>query len=145
MSKCREMNCVNAVSWIDISIASIPQPGYCYLHSSLMSPARQEGLRNINTGEPYLEPVDPDDLVDYDNPSLVGPQHWPPPGKKVEEKIILSAKDIGDKKVGDNLFCQAGAPGVGHVIYKITRIDENWVHGFVIENTVRVLDPDEVI
>ena len=62
-----------------------------------------------------------------------------------EVKIILSAEHIGDKKVGDDLFCSAGAPGVGHVIYRITHIADAWVYGYEIENTIRMLDPEDVI
>ena len=80
---------------------------------------------------------------DNDNPSVVGPQEWPPPGR--EDEIILRAEDIEDKKVGDILVCHAGAPGIGCVIYRITRIDDEFVYGFEVQNTIRILDPDEVI
>ena len=64
-----------------------------------------------------------------------------------EVKVIFGVDCLDDKDVGDKVFCIAGAPGVGHVIYKITHIDKiaGWVYGYEIENTMRVLDPSEVI
>lgn len=42
-------------------------------------------------------------------------------------------------KVGDSVYASAAAPGSGHIIYQITRIDEQgraW--GIVIEDTMFV-------
>ncbi len=63
--------------------------------------------------------------------------------KKIE--VILQTEDIGKLTVGDNLLVQNGAPGIGHILYKITQIDEKFVYGFILEDTTRILDPSEVI
>ncbi len=61
----------------------------------------------------------------------------------MSEKVILLTEDIGNLKVGDNLFCSAGAPGIGYTIERITRIDEKFVYGYLIKDTTRILDPSE--
>lgn len=62
-----------------------------------------------------------------------------------QEKIILSAEDVGDKKLGDVLAMAVGAPGIGTVTYKITRIDDEGVYGYLLEDNSRILEPWEVI
>lgn len=46
------------------------------------------------------------------------------------------------KKVGDIIRHEAGAPGVGYVDYKITRMDETGVYAVEVANTIWVPDGD---
>lgn len=54
-------------------------------------------------------------------------------------------KAVAENAPGDILVAYAAAPGTGHVKHRITRIDETGVYGVEIENTMRILDPSEVI
>ena len=74
-----------------------------------------------------------------------------------EEKLIYPptvGDGIGNKipyesytnaKVGQICTVWAGAPGTGKIVHKITRKDETGVYGIVIENTMRMLEPYEVM
>jgi hypothetical protein len=50
-----------------------------------------------------------------------------------------------DKPIGTRTYADAGAPGVGHIIHEITHIDATGIYGFVVENTMRMMDPSECI
>jgi len=60
----------------------------------------------------------------------------------------INEVDLGNeiakgKNVGDKVFCFAGAPGVGHIIYQITRFDEQGnAYAVVIEDTIWVPEPE---
>ena len=60
--------------------------------------------------------------------------------QEVDYECYLHARET--KKVGDTLFASAGAPGVGHRIDRITRIDETGVYGVEVENTIWVPEGD---
>lgn len=47
--------------------------------------------------------------------------------------------------VGEELVFHAGAPGIGRQVIEITAIDEDGIWGIEKSNTIRVLDPSEVI
>lgn len=49
---------------------------------------------------------------------------------------------VRNNKVGDVVRAWAGAPGVGHITHRITRIDETGVYAIEIENTISVPDDD---
>jgi NADPH-dependent curcumin reductase CurA len=49
------------------------------------------------------------------------------------------------KKVGDTVVVFAGAPGIGRIVYRVTRIDADGVFGFVVENSIEVLDPSDCV
>lgn len=50
------------------------------------------------------------------------------------------------KKVGEEVLYQVAAPGIGTVMYRITRIDEKGCYwGILIKDASRILDPSEVI
>lgn len=44
-------------------------------------------------------------------------------------------------KLGDSFVCDAGAPGMGRVVYYVTKIDEDGIWGYEIENTIREMEP----
>ena len=46
--------------------------------------------------------------------------------------------------VGEKITHYAGAPGIGRIVYRITREDADGWWGYVIEDTIRELDPSEV-
>lgn len=50
--------------------------------------------------------------------------------------------EIAILKLGSRRTHHAGAPGVGHVTYAITRIDEEGAWGIEIENTMEIPDAD---
>lgn len=47
--------------------------------------------------------------------------------------------------VGTILVAFAGAPGIGRISHMITRVDKTGVYGVMIENTMQMLDPEDVI
>jgi hypothetical protein len=51
----------------------------------------------------------------------------------------------GVRVAGDVVRLQVGAPGIGTIAYKITRIDAEWVWGYVLEDNSRIMEPGEVI
>ena len=62
------------------------------------------------------------------------PEYW--------DKLIKNAIP----KVGDIRTSQVGAPGVGTVSEKVTRVDSNGnFYGYTVSNNSRILDPSEVI
>lgn len=63
--------------------------------------------------------------------------------KSVDYDCYVEAMD--NRKVGDVVTAYAGAPGTGHISHRITRMDTSGVYGVVVENTMRELDPSEVI
>lgn len=68
-----------------------------------------------------------------------------PMDEPVEKPYECYLHTVATKKVGDTLCAYAGAPGTGRVVHRITRIDETGVYGIVIENTIRELEPWEVM
>lgn len=46
------------------------------------------------------------------------------------------------KGVGGEVTVDAAAPGVGHTTYKITKITDTWVYGYVAEDTTDLPDID---
>lgn len=62
-----------------------------------------------------------------------------PRSKDDTDPVKVDNKPQYDKyKAGDNITFDAGAPGIGKVTYKITRIDNKGVWGIEISNTIRV-------
>lgn len=47
-------------------------------------------------------------------------------------------------RVGDRNTVWAGAPGIGKMVYEITRKDKDGCYGRILENTMRELYPWEV-
>jgi len=62
--------------------------------------------------------------------------------KKVPYTMYLDA--LENKKVGDEIYSSVGAPGIGHTIEVITKIDETGVYGYLKEDTTRILTESEV-
>lgn len=62
-----------------------------------------------------------------------------------QEVLLGHCDEWRNLKVGDDVFCQAGAPGCGHCIYRITRIENGNIYAVVTENTIRVMEPWEVV
>lgn len=63
-------------------------------------------------------------------------------------EYLLNETPLGFHKVGvgETLWCDSAAPGVGHTLYLVTRCEDNGLlYGVLLEDTIRVLDPDEVI
>jgi hypothetical protein len=60
----------------------------------------------------------------------------------VEVAYDIYEEAVRTRKVGDFLVHSAGAPGVGHVKYQITRIDSTGVYGIEVENTIWIPDGD---
>ena len=60
------------------------------------------------------------------------------------QKIDCSG-DIDRYKPGDHCVIWAGAPGIGRVVYRVTRLDEKGLWGVEVENTIRELDPSECV
>ena len=60
---------------------------------------------------------------------------------KTAVKVDNSAQ-YSKYKVGDNIAFHAGAPGIGKVVYKITKINDDGVWGIETENTISVPEPD---
>jgi len=58
------------------------------------------------------------------------------------KKLYSLYTEYSKKPIGTRTYAEAGAPGIGHVIHEITRIDENGIYGILIENTMRVPDLD---
>jgi len=52
---------------------------------------------------------------------------------------------VKNRKVGDVIRSYAGAPGIGYVEHRITKIDETGVYAVEIENTVKELTADDVM
>jgi hypothetical protein len=75
------------------------------------------------------------EVLSYNNP-----EHE---GRIVPNECYVDA--AANNKPGDTLCHFAGAPGCGRVVYVITRIDATGVYGHEVENTIRELDPFEVI
>lgn len=48
-------------------------------------------------------------------------------------------------KVGEVFVADAGAPGTGHRSWKVTRIDAEGLWGIILEDTIRELEPWEVM
>lgn len=46
--------------------------------------------------------------------------------------------------VGDAFVVEAGAPGIGRTVYRVTGVDDRGLWGYVESNTMRMLDPEEV-
>lgn len=63
-------------------------------------------------------------------------------GEAEEVEYDIYKETVRTKQVGGILLHTAGAPGVGHVKYQITRIDETGVYGIEVENTIWVPDGD---
>lgn len=64
----------------------------------------------------------------YDGPDL---------GHDVAVPYDLYVQTRATKEVGDTIVHEAGAPGRGHIVYRITRMDTIGVYGVVVENTIR--------
>lgn len=56
-----------------------------------------------------------------------------------------ASDEIAQYVVGDSYVTEAGAPGIGRTIYEITRIDSEGMWAKIVEDTVRILEPWEVI
>lgn len=78
----------------------------------------------------------PPTVFTFNNPSY-------PEG--VEVKYDLYEEAMATKKVGDLITHQASAPGCGYTTYRITRMGPNGVFGVIVENTMRVMDPEECV
>ncbi len=63
-------------------------------------------------------------------------------GREIEYSIYQDA--MKNRSVGDVIRHHAAAPGVGHVDYRLIRLDETGVYGEEIENTIRELHSEEV-
>lgn len=62
-----------------------------------------------------------------------------------EGDMFKYKQTIFPSKVGENYQISVGAPGIGYIKYKITKIDKKGMWGVIIENTVRILEPYECI
>lgn len=58
--------------------------------------------------------------------------------EEIDYECYLDAR--ANKKVAYLLVGHAGAPGIGRVVHRITRMDDTGVYGVEIENTIRVMD-----
>jgi len=62
------------------------------------------------------------------------------------ERILSSVYAEWSKcEIGETVGVSAAAPGTGRTLYKITRITDEGVYGVIIEDTVRILSPAEVV
>jgi len=61
-----------------------------------------------------------------------------------KEQIIPYSlyEEYKNKPIGTRTYASAGAPGIGHIIHEITRIDEKGIYGIVIEDTMQIPDGD---
>ena len=59
MNYCFKKGCYNLICWWDIT----EEWAFCNSHAESSRPEVQLNLRHISTGEPYLEPVDPDEVI----------------------------------------------------------------------------------
>lgn len=50
-----------------------------------------------------------------------------------------------DHKPGDVVTVRASAPGSGYIVYQVTKKDDEGLYGKVLENTIRILHPSEVV
>lgn len=57
----------------------------------------------------------------------------------------LYAETIRTKKVGDLLVAYAGAPGTGRIVRQITRMSYSGIYGVTVEDSIRELEPWEVM
>ena len=59
-----------------------------------------------------------------------------------KNEILLMVRIAKEEyEVGDQVVCDAGAPGIGRVIYKVTRLeDDGKLFAIELENTIRVPD-----
>ncbi len=64
-----------------------------------------------------------------------------------DEEINRYIKLNMNKKPGDTYSVDAGAPGIGKFVYKVTRVTDKCIYGVYLpdESDVRELDPSEVI
>ena len=62
-----------------------------------------------------------------------------------KEKMFGRVESWPVVKIGDDIYCQAGAPGCGHCVYHITRIENGNIYAVITEDTIRVMEPWEVV
>jgi len=60
-----------------------------------------------------------------------------------QEVVFGRVESSPDKKVGDDVWCSAAAPGCGHCVYHITRIEDGIIYAVVTEDNMRVMSPEE--
>ena len=60
-------------------------------------------------------------------------------------KISEIFTDWSQRSTDDTVSVSAAAPGIGKTVYRITRITEEAVYGVILEDTVRILSPSEVV
>ena len=71
---------------------------------------------------------------------LIFPRHvytFRPAGSDNRVEVDRS-DEVALYAVGDTLTAWAGAPGVGRIVYRVTKVDDAGLWGVVVENTIRV-------
>ena len=64
---------------------------------------------------------------------------------RFEEQVIAHRDTYPDKNVGDTTYASYGSFATGHITHKITRIDDKFIYGYVLEDTMRELTLADVI
>lgn len=65
---------------------------------------------------------------------------------KKPRRILRATEDLRTAyHIGQKIRTFAGAPGIGHTDYQITRINRRGVWGIVIENTMREMTAEEAM
>lgn len=66
-------------------------------------------------------------------------------GSDGKTPVKIPCSFYGMYEVGDITFSDAAAPGTGRIVHRVTRKDETGLYGVVVENTIREMEPWEVM